>query len=191
MADVYALDERWVVKLDRPDFRGVAPYEADIVQRLAATGLPVPMVRDVVEIDDRTGFVMERLQGPTLLDEINDTSDPEGLADRFVELHRELNSVSIAGLPELVSRLASEIAVAGLAPDLAGELTATLDGSVCLGGARDRVKAARHRPSRVDIVGADRGSRSSGRRLRRPVRRLAARNRWWHRGDQRLESLRR
>ena len=41
--------------------------EARIARLVAATGLPIPAVGDIVEIDTRYGLIYERVEGPSML----------------------------------------------------------------------------------------------------------------------------
>jgi Phosphotransferase enzyme family len=54
-------------------------------------------------------------------------SDVDVLAERFATLHFELNSVAVAGLPDLVARLGPEVERSGLPPTTTNELLALLD----------------------------------------------------------------
>ncbi|MFE8959467.1 phosphotransferase [Streptomyces iakyrus] len=62
-ADVYALDEAWVLRRDR-DGWGDAAAEAAVMAHVYAHGYPAPRVRPT---GSRTDLVMERLTGPTML----------------------------------------------------------------------------------------------------------------------------
>ncbi|MFF8937422.1 phosphotransferase [Streptomyces paradoxus] len=62
-ADVYALDEAWVLRRDR-DGWGDATAEAAVMAHVHAHGYPAPRVRPT---GSRTDLVMERLTGPTML----------------------------------------------------------------------------------------------------------------------------
>jgi Ser/Thr protein kinase RdoA (MazF antagonist) len=125
MAEVYALDRATVVKLDRPEFDGVAVHEARMLAELVDAGLPVPAVHDVVVIDGRHGIVLERLDGPLLADVITghaDVSELGALAEAFVELHLGVHAASIPSAPDLVGRLRSEIQRSGLPDDTTADV---------------------------------------------------------------------
>ncbi|MFE1290760.1 phosphotransferase [Streptomyces sp. NPDC058751] len=62
-ADVYEIDEAWVLRRDRAG-RGDAAAEAAVMQHLRSHGYPVPGVRAAARGD----LVMERLSGPTVLE---------------------------------------------------------------------------------------------------------------------------
>lgn len=62
-ADVYEIDEAWVLRRDREGF-GDAVAEAAVMAHVRAHGYPAPAVRPSAS---RTDLVMERLDGPTML----------------------------------------------------------------------------------------------------------------------------
>ncbi|MFJ7964499.1 phosphotransferase [Streptomyces sp. NPDC096324] len=62
-ADVYEIDEAWVLRRDRAGW-GNATAEAAVMQHVRSHGYPVPGVRAATRGD----LVMERLSGPTMLE---------------------------------------------------------------------------------------------------------------------------
>ena len=122
MAQVFALDDHTVVKLDRPEFNGIAGHEAALLQGLALAAVPVPEVVGTVTFDGRTGFVMERLHGPPLIELIVGKANVLRLAEEFVELHLSLHSTVSTGAPQLLPRLVAEIEQSDLPAATAGEL---------------------------------------------------------------------
>ncbi|MEU2288783.1 phosphotransferase [Streptomyces sp. NPDC013178] len=62
-ADVYEIDEAWVLRRDR-DGWGDAAAEGAVMAHVRAHGYPAPAVRPS---GSRTDLVMERLDGPTML----------------------------------------------------------------------------------------------------------------------------
>ncbi|MEU3616494.1 phosphotransferase [Streptomyces sp. NPDC006872] len=62
-ADVYEIDEAWVLRRDREGW-GDAAVEAAVMAYVRAYGYPAPAVRPS---GSRTELVMERLDGPTML----------------------------------------------------------------------------------------------------------------------------
>jgi aminoglycoside phosphotransferase (APT) family kinase protein len=129
MAEVFAYGEGRVVKLDRPEWSGVGIFEAEVIERAAAAGLPVARSHGVVTIDGRCGVVLDRVDGHELLaDLLEATGDDIGaLAERFCTLQADINGTEMDGLPDLVERLGDELARSGLSPDLMDQLTGLLD----------------------------------------------------------------
>jgi aminoglycoside phosphotransferase (APT) family kinase protein len=64
-ADVYVLDERWVLRRYR-DAAGDTEAESALMTHLHACGYPVPVVRPREEHAAGTDLVLERLDGPTM-----------------------------------------------------------------------------------------------------------------------------
>ncbi|MFD5626955.1 MULTISPECIES: phosphotransferase [unclassified Streptomyces] len=62
-ADVYEIDEAWVLRRDRAGW-GDATAEAAVMEHVRGHGFPAPGVR----LATRTDLVMERLSGPTMLE---------------------------------------------------------------------------------------------------------------------------
>lgn len=129
-AEVFAYGEGRVLKLDRPEWTGLAPIEGEVLEHLAAAGLPVARPHGAVTVDGRTGVVLDRVDGPSLLailqDPGTDDAEREQLAARFAALQHDLNTTTLAGLPDLVSRLRGELESAVHDARLRGELLALL-----------------------------------------------------------------
>ena len=129
-AEVYAYGEGRVLKLDRPGWNGLAPFEADVLVQLAEAGLPVARPHGVVTVEGRSGIVLDRVDGVTLREDLLASSGAhvEALADRFVELQLRLNATIVASLPPLVPRLRTEIGSSVADGALRRELLTRLDG---------------------------------------------------------------
>jgi aminoglycoside phosphotransferase (APT) family kinase protein len=65
-ADVYVLDERWVLRRYRDGVVGDAETERTLMTYLRGHGYPVPLVRPAQDGSSRTDLVLERLDGPTM-----------------------------------------------------------------------------------------------------------------------------
>ena len=110
-AEVFAYGEGRVLKLDRPDWNGLSAFEAAVLVELAGAGLPVARAHGTVMADGRNGVILDRVEGPSLL-EVVSASGPEEidrLAGRFVALQLQCNAVTVGGLPDLMRRLRDEI----------------------------------------------------------------------------------
>ncbi|WP_086565594.1 phosphotransferase [Streptomyces africanus] len=89
-ADVYALDEGWVLRRDR-EGGGDAAGEGAVMAHVHAHGYPVPRVRPT---GSRTDLVMERLSGPTLLQAcLSGTLDPAEAGSVLARLLRRLHAL--------------------------------------------------------------------------------------------------
>jgi Ser/Thr protein kinase RdoA (MazF antagonist) len=133
-AEVFAYGEGRVLKLDRPDWNGLSAFEATVLVDLAAAGLPVARAHGTVTVDGRSGVILDRVEGPSLLQVLSDAGPDEidRLASRFVALQLQLNATTVGGLPDLVPRLRAEIEEsvtdAGLRAELLTLLAAQDDG---------------------------------------------------------------
>ncbi|MFI1001232.1 phosphotransferase [Streptomyces galbus] len=89
-ADVYALDDGWVLRRDRRGY-GDAAAEGAVMAHLRRHGYPVPAVRPSAS---RTDLVMERLDGPTMLHACAaGTLGPEEAGHTLAGLLRALHAV--------------------------------------------------------------------------------------------------
>jgi aminoglycoside phosphotransferase (APT) family kinase protein len=105
-AEVYVWDKTRVLKLFRAgrSARQVL-YESRIARAVHATGLPVPAVGDVVDIEGRRGLVYQRVDGPSMLERMSRGSGPLALnARRWAELHADMHAHD--GIPELPTQRA-------------------------------------------------------------------------------------
>src|SRR5688572_16547194 len=68
-AELYEWGPGQILKLYRPEWSSrVAVHEAHITRLVHASGLLVPAVGDLIEINGRAGLVFERADGPSLWD---------------------------------------------------------------------------------------------------------------------------
>jgi Ser/Thr protein kinase RdoA (MazF antagonist) len=123
-AEVYAYGEGLVLKLDRPEWNGLAPFEAEVLERLADAGVALARAHGTVTVDGRSGVVLSRVDGPSLFEVLAASSraEAEGLARRFAALQLTLNTTAVGGLPDLVPRLRGEIESSVTDPALRREL---------------------------------------------------------------------
>ncbi|MFF3610794.1 phosphotransferase [Streptomyces sp. NPDC002580] len=123
-ADVYEVDEAWVLRRDRAG-RGDAAAEAAVMQHVRSYGYPVPGVRAATRGD----LVMERLSGPTALEAFGQglfSAQEAGLV--LARLLRRLHAVP--------ARLSADPAVRVLHLDLRpGNVMLTPDGPKVIGWA--------------------------------------------------------
>jgi Ser/Thr protein kinase RdoA (MazF antagonist) len=135
-AEVFAYGDSCVLKLDRPAWTGLSPFEGEMLELLAETGLPVARSHGAVTVDGRSGIVLDRIDGPALSQVLAtaNAGQVETLAERFVALQWRINASVVAGLPPLVPRLRVELEAtvgdAGLRADLMDRLDALDDGAL-------------------------------------------------------------
>lgn len=110
-AEIFPWADGWVLKLYRewcpPDW---VEYEARIARAVYAAGIPSPATGEVIQVDSRRGLVYERLEGISMLEDMN--ARPWKLlthARSLAELHSKIHRRSIPGLPSYKDRLRYDI----------------------------------------------------------------------------------
>jgi aminoglycoside phosphotransferase (APT) family kinase protein len=110
-AEIYSWDSRHILKLYRewcpPDW---VDYEARIARAVHESGVPSPEVGEIVEINGRRGLIYERLEGVSMLEDLN--ARPWTLlkqARSLAELQITTHQKSITGLPSYKDRLRYDI----------------------------------------------------------------------------------
>ena len=110
-AELYVWDDGHVLKL----FRDWCPSdwvesEARVASAIQEAGIPSPAVGGIVEVKGRRGLIYERLEGISMLQDLN--ARPWMLwkhARSLAELHVQVNRKSIHGLPAYKDRLQYDI----------------------------------------------------------------------------------
>jgi len=128
-AEVFAYGEGRVLKLDRPDWQGLSAFEDTVLAALADAGLPVARTHGSVIVDDRSGVILDRVDGPSL-SQVVEAAGPQEidrLADEFVSLQLRCNDTVVDGMPELVPRLRREVESSVPEDARRAELLALLD----------------------------------------------------------------
>src|SRR5262245_57740981 len=70
-AEVFAWGDACVLKLFRPGWgMESARHEAELAHAIHDSGAPAPQVVEVVEVGARAGVIYERINGPSLLEEL-------------------------------------------------------------------------------------------------------------------------
>jgi len=128
MAEVYAYGEGRVLKLDKPEWNGVAPFEAQLIDKIVAAGIPAARSHGTVTIDGRTGVILDRVEGRQLQWDLMeaDPKELDAMAERFAKLQMSINSTVINDLPDLVGSLGRALRASGLREGLTEELAAML-----------------------------------------------------------------
>src|SRR4030042_1798431 len=110
-AEIYAWYDGQVLKLFNPGIsRSTVEYEANLARIVHATGLPVPAVGEIIEIDGRFGLELERVDGITMLQAL--TRRPWKLryyACQLAELQADMHQCRVPDLPSLGERLVHKI----------------------------------------------------------------------------------
>lgn len=122
-AEVFAWENGKVLKLYREGFDPAdAVYEHELALKVQNTGLPVPAVYDLIEIQNRRGIIYERVDGPSMLEVIE--ARPLNMVRQITllgELHADMHTHQGTGLPSQRQRLIHKLNGAALLPGMLKE----------------------------------------------------------------------
>jgi Ser/Thr protein kinase RdoA (MazF antagonist) len=82
-------------------------HEAQVSRAVATTGLPVPATGEALEVDGRFGILLERVSGPSMLQQFS--ARPWTVAHSlrvFTDLHLAMHAHNVPGLPSQREQLA-------------------------------------------------------------------------------------
>ncbi|MBL7166185.1 MAG: phosphotransferase [Dehalococcoidales bacterium] len=102
-AEVFAWKDDQVLKLFLKDWpvRSVE-HEAQVTGAVHKAGLPAPAVKGIVEVEGRLGIVLERIDGPSMMQVFRSRPWRIGqLARTLAELHAAIHSCEMPELPSL------------------------------------------------------------------------------------------
>lgn len=118
-AEILSWNKNQVLKLFRDGWSlSSAKWEENVARKIHETGLPVPAVFGIVEVNARYGIIYERVDGPSMLSLL--IAKPEKIehfADMFAKLHAQMHSLGLTGLPSQRQRLERKIRNAEPLPD--------------------------------------------------------------------------
>ena len=118
-SEVFTWGDDQVLKLFRDHgYARRAEQEADNTRMAREAGLPVPDVEGVVEFGGRSGVVYERIEGPSMSEQL--MSKPWAfiqLARVLAELHVAMHTCLVSGLPSQRQQLQRKIWAAELSED--------------------------------------------------------------------------
>jgi aminoglycoside phosphotransferase (APT) family kinase protein len=95
-ADIYELSERKVLRVGRrpQDVERIA-YEYSVYSCLAGTDVTIPKAYELVEAGGLPAIIMERLEGPSMMDQIRaDPLTAKAKARELAELHLEIGKIN-------------------------------------------------------------------------------------------------
>lgn len=118
-ADIHPWGNGQVLKLFRPGhLPGEVEAEAEVTWRAHAAGVPCPAVSGVVVVDGRQGIVLERIEGPSMLEEAVRPPWPVArMARLLADLHAQLHRQEASELPSLKERLSVRVEAAPGLPE--------------------------------------------------------------------------
>ena len=117
-ANVYQYGENAILKLAKPETPNhYMDYERSIHTIVQESGLPVPKLLDVVTHDGKHGLVFEKLDGRSMLDALKHNPFKISSYSRdMAALQKDINSITLSGLPQYKDRLARSIKEQELLP---------------------------------------------------------------------------
>jgi uncharacterized protein (TIGR02172 family) len=118
-AEVFTWGEGKVLKLYRPGYPAdEAEREARRTRAVAATGLRIPAVIELVMLEARSGVVFERVEGTTMLEVVLAQPDQCGrIAEEMAKLHASMHACEASSLPLQREALQQKIRSAHLLTD--------------------------------------------------------------------------
>ena len=130
-AEIFIWVDDQVIKLLRKGFsKSALEAEAMITRIVYDAGLPVPTTEGIVEVGGRPGIIFERIDGASMMDELN--ANPETVvqaAHLLAELHAAIHKVHVPNLLTIKERLERNIhAVEGLKEGIREAALNALDG---------------------------------------------------------------
>jgi uncharacterized protein (TIGR02172 family) len=118
-AEIFAWHDGQVLKLfNKGISRSTVEYEANMTRIVHATGLPVPAVGEIIEIENRFGLELERVDGISMLQAF--TQKPWKLsqyARQLAELQVEMHTRRVPEMPAQRERLRRKIQRAEKLPE--------------------------------------------------------------------------
>ncbi|MBN1649140.1 MAG: phosphotransferase [Spirochaetales bacterium] len=93
-SEIFEYDTKQVLKLYKQPFGRLAEVEFSKLKTLHSLGIPVPEPHNIINIDDRSGYTMELIEGITFSRYIEgDSSSLNNKMDDFVKLHHEIHQI--------------------------------------------------------------------------------------------------
>lgn len=96
-AEIFQHSHESVIKLYRNGFpKEAILYEYEITKQIASLGIPVPQVKELVEIEGRLGIIFEYIQGQPLLQKmVENPLELDDFAELLADIHVMLHSFEV------------------------------------------------------------------------------------------------
>ncbi|WP_028547744.1 aminoglycoside phosphotransferase family protein [Paenibacillus sp. UNC451MF] len=168
-AEVFGYQKDQVVKLFYPNTpHYVIEHEFKIAASIQQPGLPVAKVFEIITVNDRTGIVYEKLEGPTLLQMLlSDVSKAVWIGEISAHLHADVHRSRNDSLPsqkEDFEKKIRTVKIESVLKEKALRLLDTLPDSseVCHGDYHpDNILLSPSGPYVIDWINAKRGNRTA------------------------------
>ena len=106
MSEVFAWGEGRVVKLFLAAYDHMVERERDCARAVGRSGVASPASYEVVEVHGRRGIVYERVEGPTLLDQlVRQERTPGDVGRVLAAVHLAIHTAAVPDLPDLAEAL--------------------------------------------------------------------------------------
>jgi tRNA A-37 threonylcarbamoyl transferase component Bud32 len=112
MSETFDLNDNRILKLFKPEYNAFAEKESKLVMEIGYTGIPVPDVLDVIELEGRYGIVFRKVKGRSMKELV--WAKPwtySNNAKLLAKLHRHIHKVVAPNLPShrkfLIGRIQS------------------------------------------------------------------------------------
>ena len=110
MSEVFAWDDGRVVKLFLAAYDFAVERELDCAQAVHRAGVASPAVHGIVEVDGRRGIVYDRVDGPTLLDQLlRSARSPADVGRVLAAVHLAMHAVAVPSLPDLATVIRARV----------------------------------------------------------------------------------
>lgn len=168
-AEVFGYGKDQVIKLFHPNTPlDVIKHEHKIALIIQQCSLPAPKVGEIITIQERSGIVYGRLEGPTLLQILlSDNTKAEWIGEISGRLHARMHQGKGDSLPSQKEDFEKKIHAAAINRGLKDKALRLLDSlpdsnEICHGDFHpDNVMAAPEGPVIIDWVNAKRGNRTA------------------------------
>jgi uncharacterized protein (TIGR02172 family) len=166
-AEIFAWKQGWILKLFKPDkSRQMVEMEARLARLVRASGLPVPAVGEVIEVNGRFGLEYERVEGVSMLQAL--VQQPwkfASYARQLAGLQADMHKTKLLEMPSQKEKLARKIRGAEILPEnVRRAALETLEGLLdqewlCHGDFHpNNILLTAHGPVIIDWIDASRGS---------------------------------
>ena len=111
-SQIFKWDEEHVLKLYRPPFSHIAKREFEIMQFLSDYNLSIPYVIEMLEVDGRSGYVMQEINGLSFKDLLeDDMASVQRYANALGKLHARVHQCDVPSgyFSQIISRIGAII----------------------------------------------------------------------------------
>jgi uncharacterized protein (TIGR02172 family) len=165
-AEIFAWKHGWILKLFKPGkSRQMVEMEAHLARLVHASGLAVPAVGQVIEVNGRFGLEYERVEGVSMLQAlVHQPWKFASYAQQLAGLQADMHKIKLLEMPSQKEKLARKIRGAAILPEnVRRAALVSLDGLpdqewLCHGDFHpNNILLTAHGPVIIDWIDASRG----------------------------------